>query len=84
MTAHVQNVRSGAVGRFSTIRRQIPLAVIHAWWDSFLGIFGQLSDDNDADFQRDERSRRFDNLDADARGGGAGGNFDGAGTGGQD
>jgi hypothetical protein len=56
---------------------------IDARWDVLVGNWALVWDQIDPDFQKDERSRRFDQLDADQCGGG-GGNFDGAGTGGQD
>lgn len=57
---------------------------IDACWDVFVGNWASAWDAIDPDFQKDERARRFDHLDADLCGGGGGGNFDGAGTGGQD
>ena len=68
------------VGRFRTLRAYWPVAIYDAQWSTFMEAWASLGDVFDKKLAADERSRSFDSNETRSRGG----NFDGAGTGGQD
>lgn len=59
------------------------LSCVTAWWNAWLWFWGGISDYFDPKYQRDVRSQEI-NWNFPIGGGLDGGNFEGAGTGGQD
>ena len=64
------------------LRTVLQSLTVQAWWDAWVDFWAEKFPDEQT--LADERARRFDQLDADLVSSGGGGNFDAAGTGGQD